>query len=99
MTDLLPPRIHELLTELDRTQQAMRAVLASLPPEHANTVVRDGSWSVAQVVEHLLLVEDWDRSAHLDAHQAVRGHDGRRDGSGAAHARRAVCDRRCQESH
>ncbi|WP_396216422.1 DinB family protein [Gemmatimonas sp.] len=58
MTDALHPRIHELLTELDRTQQAMRAVLASLPPEHANTVVRDDSWSVAQVVEHLLLVED-----------------------------------------
>ena len=58
MTDTLHPRILELLTELDRTQQEMHAMLATLPSGHANTVVRDGGWSVAQVVEHLLLVED-----------------------------------------
>lgn len=58
MTDTLHPRILDLLTELDRTQQEMHAMLATLPAGHANTVVREGGWSVAQVVEHLLLVED-----------------------------------------
>lgn len=58
MTTMLHPRIHEVLTELDRAQQEMHHVLATLPAGHANTAVRPGSWSAAQIIEHLLIVED-----------------------------------------
>jgi len=36
----------------------MHALLESLPPEASSRTAPDGGWTVAQVIEHLLMVED-----------------------------------------
>jgi hypothetical protein len=58
MTTTLHPRIEEVLTHLRDAQSDMQALLARVPATHSQTVVREGTWSVAQIVEHLAIVED-----------------------------------------
>lgn len=58
MTTMLHPRTAEVLAHLRDAQAEMQALLALVPAAHAATVVRDGTWSVAQIIEHLAMVED-----------------------------------------
>lgn len=53
----LHPRIAELMAELDASREELRALIASLPPETLTTPAGDG-WSIAQILEHLAIVED-----------------------------------------
>ena len=51
------PRIREVLTVLDDTRDSLTKVIASIPSEKHNVRPSDDRWSVAEVVEHLGLVE------------------------------------------
>jgi hypothetical protein len=54
----LHPRIAEVTTELRNAQQEMQELLATLGPEAMDRSAPDGGWTVAQVIEHVLIVED-----------------------------------------
>jgi hypothetical protein len=54
----LHPRIAEVTTELRDAQAEMLALLETLPPEALHRTAPDGGWTVAQVVEHLQILED-----------------------------------------
>ena len=56
--DRLHPRIVELLSLLDDSREELLALLSSVDPERLNAPAKDESWSVAQVLEHLTMVED-----------------------------------------
>ena len=58
MTGLLHPRLAELRAELDRTRDGLLAAVASVPAELAALRPEADRWSVAEVVEHLRIVED-----------------------------------------
>ncbi|WP_026848534.1 DinB family protein [Gemmatimonas phototrophica] len=58
MTTTPHPRIEEVLTQLRDAQSDMQALLARVPATHSQTVVREGTWSAAHIVEHLAIVED-----------------------------------------
>jgi hypothetical protein len=57
-TDGLHPRIAELLAELDASRAELRALIASLPPDTLTTPPSEFEWSIAQILEHLAMVED-----------------------------------------
>ncbi len=57
MTAPLHPRLAELRTELDRTRDALLSAVARVPAEAAQIRAEAGGWSVAEVVEHLQIVE------------------------------------------
>jgi hypothetical protein len=54
----LHPRLAELCTELDRTRDALLAAIERAPPSAVSTVPAPGAWSIAEIVEHLQIVED-----------------------------------------
>ncbi|GAB1344175.1 DinB family protein [Gemmatimonas sp.] len=54
---VLHPRIREVITALDDAQHEMERVCATISPEQESRRVGDG-WTVAQVVEHMAIVED-----------------------------------------
>jgi hypothetical protein len=58
MTADLHPRLAELRGELDRTREALLAAVARVPREAARLRGEPDCWSVAEIVEHLLIVED-----------------------------------------
>jgi DinB superfamily len=58
VTGLLHPRLAELRAELDRTRDGLLAAVASVPAELAALRPEADRWSVAEVVEHLRIVED-----------------------------------------
>ena len=51
------PRIKEVLTALDDTRDSLTRAIASIPSDKHNVRPSDERWSVAEVVEHLGLVE------------------------------------------
>lgn len=51
------PRIQELLHHLDSTRERLRQAVDAVPPELRETPPGPRRWSVAEVVEHLSLVE------------------------------------------
>lgn len=51
------PRLDELFTRLDTERDALRAAIASVPPERRNLRPAPDRWSVAEILEHLTLVE------------------------------------------
>lgn len=51
------PRIQEILHHLDSTRERLRAVVDAVPPELRELPPGPRRWSVAEVVEHLSLVE------------------------------------------
>ena len=57
-TEGLHPRIAELMAELDAAREELRALVASLPPDALTQTRGDDEWSVAQILEHLAMVED-----------------------------------------
>ncbi|WP_337169840.1 DinB family protein [Gemmatimonas aurantiaca] len=57
-SEALHPRTVEVVTALEAAQQDMHDILAAIPAAHHTTVPPNGGWSVAQVVEHLALLED-----------------------------------------
>lgn len=57
MTARLHPRLAELQAELDRTRDALLAAVARVPAELAALRPEADRWSVAEVVEHLRIVE------------------------------------------
>ena len=59
------PRIQEVVTVLDETREALRNAIAGIPPEKHSVRPSDERWSVAEVVEHLGMVES--RIAHMIA--------------------------------
>jgi len=58
VTAPLHPRLAELHAELDRTRDALLAAVARVPAEAAALRAEADRWSVAEVVEHLRIVED-----------------------------------------
>lgn len=56
------PMLAQLWTELDRIEPRTRAAVAGLPESKFREVPPDGGWSVAQVFEHLCVVN----AAYLD---------------------------------
>lgn len=56
-SDSLHPRIREVITALHEAQQETDVVFAALTAHDASRRVGDG-WSVAEVVEHMAIVED-----------------------------------------
>lgn len=54
----LHPRIQEVVAELEAAQAEMHAALAAVPAAIHTTRPADGTWSVAEVVEHLMMLED-----------------------------------------
>lgn len=58
MTAPLHPRLAELRAELDRTRDGLLAAVARVPAEVAALRPEAHRWSVAEVVEHLRIVED-----------------------------------------
>jgi hypothetical protein len=48
---------HQLLLELDQSEQDFYAILASFDPEQINSVPFEGSWTAGQVAEHILMSE------------------------------------------
>jgi hypothetical protein len=57
-TDGLHPRIAELMAELDAAREELRALVASLPADVLTMTRGDDNWSIAQILEHLAMVED-----------------------------------------
>ena len=57
-TEGLHPRIAELMAELDASREELRALVASVPPDALVRTTGDDGWSVAQILEHLAMVED-----------------------------------------
>jgi len=62
-----PPALHEpmlaqLLTDLDRIEPRTRVAVTGLPESKFREIPPDGGWSVAQVFEHLCVVN----AAYLD---------------------------------
>lgn len=53
----LHPRIAEVVTELEASQQELRAALGALPAPLLDRRPTDGSWTISEVVEHLMLLE------------------------------------------
>ncbi|HLB08202.1 MAG TPA: DinB family protein [Gemmatimonadaceae bacterium] len=51
------PRIQELLDYLELHSHGLREAVASVPARLHEIKPRDGGWSVAEVVEHLALIE------------------------------------------
>jgi hypothetical protein len=51
------PRIHELLTYLDAQRALLRSVVEAVPPESRDRPPAAGEWSVANILEHLAIVE------------------------------------------
>jgi hypothetical protein len=58
VTALLHPRLAELRAELDRSRDGLLAAVARVPAELATLRPEADHWSVAEVVEHLRMVED-----------------------------------------
>ncbi|MEO7522242.1 MAG: DinB family protein [Gemmatimonas sp.] len=56
--DSLHQRITELLRDLDASRAELRALVSSLPAEVLNAPAKDEQWSVADILEHLSMVED-----------------------------------------
>lgn len=57
-TDSLHPRIADIIDELTSAQQLMLDTLGAMSVEHRDAPSHDGRWSIAQIVEHLFMVED-----------------------------------------
>lgn len=57
-TGALHPRIQEIITALDESQQCMRDTLAAIPADIVTRKPADGGWSIAEVVDHLARIED-----------------------------------------
>lgn len=57
-TATLHPRTAEVIAALTTTQQIMHELLDGLSAADASRVTQDGTWSVAQIIEHLAIVED-----------------------------------------
>ncbi len=51
------PRIQEVLTALDDTRDSLTKAIAGIPSDKHNVRPSDERWSVAEVIEHLGLVE------------------------------------------
>ena len=51
------PRIREVLDHLDVTRSSLEQVLSEVPPERYSVQPDGGGWSVAEVLEHLAIVE------------------------------------------
>jgi hypothetical protein len=51
------PRIQEVLTVLDDTRASLKSAIAGIPADRHRVRPSDDRWSVAEVVEHLGLVE------------------------------------------
>jgi uncharacterized damage-inducible protein DinB len=58
VTVTLHPRLAEIQGELDRTRDGLLAVLAQTPADVAAQRPSADGWSIAEVVEHLLIVEN-----------------------------------------
>ncbi|MEO8881431.1 MAG: DinB family protein [Gemmatimonadaceae bacterium] len=56
-TDALHPRIQELLDYLDVHRRQLLETITSVPARLRETRPGEGHWSVAEVVEHLALIE------------------------------------------
>lgn len=56
MSAALHPRIHEVISALTAAQQETDAFCATIPAEQADRRLGDG-WTVAQIVEHMAIVE------------------------------------------
>lgn len=54
----LHPRIQEVIAELEAAQAEMHAALAAVPADLHTVRPDDGTWSIAEVVEHLMILED-----------------------------------------
>lgn len=55
---MLHPRIAEVVTALALAQQEMYTTLAQLPMDRVETAPPGGGWTMAQVIDHLAIVED-----------------------------------------
>ncbi len=55
--ETLHPRIHEVLDYLDVHRRHLLDTIASVPAKVRDTRPGEGRWSVAEVVEHLALIE------------------------------------------
>src|ERR1700733_2634954 len=53
----LQPRIRELIDYLEEHRRAFRDAIASVPEKLREVKPADGSWSVAEVVEHFSMIE------------------------------------------
>jgi hypothetical protein len=65
------PRIQELLQYLDETAAELRAAVDSVPADLREVRPAAGRWSVAEVIEHLSIVEQ--RTAQMAATQIAAG--------------------------
>ncbi|HEY0929151.1 MAG TPA: DinB family protein [Gemmatimonas sp.] len=54
----LHPRTAEVVQALQAAQQEMNDLLATIPASHRDAPAAEGAWSIAQVIEHLAMVED-----------------------------------------
>ena len=55
---MLHPRIAEVVTALALAQQEMYTTLAQLPMDRVEATPPIGGWTLAQVIDHLAIVED-----------------------------------------
>ncbi|MDQ2667085.1 MAG: DinB family protein [Gemmatimonadota bacterium] len=51
------PRIQEVLSALDDTRKSLQGTIADIPPARLGVRPSDDRWSVAEIVEHLSMVE------------------------------------------
>jgi len=58
MTVALHPRVAEVIAELETAQRELEDTLHALTPAQRDATEGNGGWSVAQIVEHLAMVED-----------------------------------------
>lgn len=56
-TPLMHPRTRELLDFLDAQHSALFAAVAEIPPALRDRHLTEGAWSVAEILEHLSIVE------------------------------------------
>jgi uncharacterized damage-inducible protein DinB len=73
MPPVSDPALVVLLAELDRARHALDAAVAAVPDDRRERAPADGSWSIAQVVEHLALLDDGMTS--LFAKRVARGRE------------------------
>ena len=57
MTAELHPRIQELLAFLDRSRDELRVALDTVPPVDRNRRIEAGTWSAAEILQHLAITE------------------------------------------
>src|SRR5437762_4735094 len=86
-TQTVNPRITELVAYIDWQREELLAAVESVPDAHRRTRPTPDAWCVAEVLEHLALVE-----RRLGAMFAMRFAEARANGVGPDHVSKPILD-------